>query len=170
MKPTSPAQHFPAADHDHASCQAEVVERAAQAFERQGLRLTELRRLVLEEVAASHKAIGAYEVLDRLARRGGRRLAPISVYRALDTLVDAGVVHRLESRNAFFACHAPHGRTQGRIVFACEGCGAVAEVARPGIFAEIEKAAVPLAFEIRRTLVEVSGACERCAAEMRQAE
>ena len=70
---------------------------------------------------ASHQAIGAYEVLDRLAARG-ERLAPISVYRAIDALVAAGIVHRFESRNAFFACHAGHEQRQ--LVLACEACGA----------------------------------------------
>src|SRR5262249_41572564 len=92
---------FPAPEHDHGLCLEEAMERARQAFEDKGLKLTPLRRSVLQEIAASHKAIGAYEVLDRLAARG-ERLAPISVYRAIEALVDAGIVHRFESRNAFF--------------------------------------------------------------------
>ena len=101
------------------------MERARQAFQNKGLKLTPLRQSVFREIAASHKAIGAYEVLDRLAVRG-ERLAPISVYRAIEALVAAGIVHRFESRNAFFACHAGHEMRQ--LVLACEACGRVAEV------------------------------------------
>lgn len=153
---------FPSPGHDHAPCLTEVVERAKEAFERQGLRLTDLRRDVLEEVAGSHKAVGAYEVLERLARKGGRRLAPISVYRALDTLVSAGVVHRLESRNAFFACHVAHAANRRQIVLACDRCGSVAEVSSPDVFDGIASAASAAAFAMERALVEVSGTCGPC--------
>jgi Fur family zinc uptake transcriptional regulator len=139
-----------------------VIERAETAFREQGLRLTELRRLVLEEVASSHKAIGAYDVLERLFAKEGRRLAPISVYRALDTLVAAGVVHRLESRNAYFACHAGHAANRRQIVFSCEQCGAVAEVSETQVFNGIAKAADTLGFHMTQVLVEVSGTCMAC--------
>jgi Fur family zinc uptake transcriptional regulator len=148
--------------HDHGPCLAEVIERAEVAFRDQGLRLTELRRLVLEEVASSHKAIGAYDVLERLFAKEGRRLAPISVYRALDTLVAAGVVHRLESRNAYFACHVAHAANRRQIVFACEQCGAVAEVSEARVFDGIAEAADTLGFRMAQVLVEVSGACVAC--------
>jgi Fur family transcriptional regulator, zinc uptake regulator len=162
MKPRSSVAGFPVPDHDHTSCLADVIARAAATFDRQGLRLTDLRRQVLEEVAASHKAVGAYEVLERLASKGGKRLAPISIYRALDTLVAAGVVHRLESRNAFFACHVAHGGNRRQIVLACETCGAVAEVSRPGVFDDIVAAAKSVGFTMSQALVEVSGACAAC--------
>lgn len=155
---------FPEPGHDHKPCLADTVARAVAAFEAQGLRLTPLRRSVLEEVAGSHAAVGAYDVLDRLARKGGRRLAPISVYRALDALVEAGLVHRLESRNAFFACHAAHAPNRRQIVLACERCGTVAEVAAPAVFDGIAAAAGGVGFAPARALVEVIGDCGRCAA------
>src|SRR5690606_195792 len=148
MKPALHAPGFPTPGHDHAPCLAEVIARAQAAFEEQGLRLTALRRLVLEEIASSHKAVGAYDVLERLSAKGGRRLAPISVYRALDTLVAAGVVHRLESRNAFFACHAGHAANRRQIVLACEVCNAVAEVAGTRVFDGISEAAGSAGFRV----------------------
>jgi Fur family zinc uptake transcriptional regulator len=153
---------FPAPGHDHGPCLADVIERAEQAFAEQGLRLTALRRTVLEEIAGSHKAVGAYDILDRLSRKGGKRLAPISVYRALDSLVAAGIVHRLESRNAFFACHAEHPAHRRQIVLSCEGCGAVAEMSVPDALDGIERAAASVGFRMSRVLVEVIGACKAC--------
>lgn len=153
---------FPEAGHDHGSCVAVAVARAEEAFERQGLRLTPLRRHVLEEVAGSHKAIGAYEVLERMAHKAGRRLAPISVYRALDSLVAAGVVHRLESRNAFFACHARHAAESRQIVLVCVQCGEVAEVAAAEVFEGIAASAASAGFALQRALVEVLGRCGTC--------
>src|SRR5262249_61935191 len=100
---------FPTPEHDHERCLATAMARARAAFAAKGLKLTPLRQAVLREIAASHTAVGAYDVLDKFAARG-ERMAPISVYRAIDALLAAGIVHRFESRNAFFACHAPHGR------------------------------------------------------------
>lgn len=162
MKTAPPVQGFPTPGHDHGPCLEEVIERAQAAFDEQGLRLTELRRRVLEEVAGSHKAVGAYDVLERLSAKGKRRLAPISVYRALDTLVAAGVVHRLESRNAFFACHAAHAANRRQIVLVCETCSAVAEVPGASVFDDIAKAASSVGFRMSHALVEVSGTCVAC--------
>lgn len=155
---------FPEPGHDHGSCVDDMLHRAADLFEAKGIRFTPLRRQVLEEIAGSHTAVGAYDLLDRLARKGTKRLAPISVYRALDSLVEAGVVHRLESRNAFFACHAPHASDRRQIVLACERCGVVAEVASEAVFDEITMAAATAGFVVTRPLIEVLGTCRSCSA------
>ncbi|MDX2157040.1 MAG: Fur family transcriptional regulator [Hyphomicrobiaceae bacterium] len=165
MTATHAGASFPEPGHNHGTCLADSVARAETVFQRQGLRLTPLRRQVLEEVAGSHAAIGAYEVLERMARKGGKRLAPISIYRALDSLVEAGVVHRLESRNAFFACHAPHTANRRQVILACEKCGTVAEVAGSAVFDEIDTAAKDAGFTAARALVEVIGSCGRCDAD-----
>ena len=154
---------FPDPQHDHRSCVSEMLQRAGDLFEAKGIRLTPLRRLVLEEIACSHTAVGAYDILDRLSRKADKRLAPISVYRALDSLVDAGVVHRLESRNAFFACHAPHAGDRHQVVLACESCGVVAEVAADSVFSGLATTAASAGFTIARSMIEVFGTCRDCA-------
>jgi Fur family transcriptional regulator, zinc uptake regulator len=156
---------FPAPEHDHDRCLEEAMARARKAFEDKGLKLTPLRAAVLREIAGSHRAIGAYEVLEKLAARGDR-LAPISVYRAIEALVAAGLVHRFESRNAFFACHAAHGLRQ--LVLACEDCGRVAEVDGDKVFTAIDKSAAPAAFTARAAVVEVWGVCANCAGKARE--
>jgi Fur family zinc uptake transcriptional regulator len=150
---------FPAPEHNHDLCLEEAMERAHRAFHNKGLKLTPLRQSVFREIAASHKAIGAYEVLDRLATRG-ERLAPISVYRAIEALVAAGIVHRFESRNAFFACHAGHEMRQ--LVLACEACGRVAEVDADKVFAAIDTSAGSAGFATKGAVVEVWGLCASC--------
>lgn len=162
--PAAPAT-FPAPGHDHGPCLKGTLQRAAEIFEANGLKLTPLRRRVLEEVAASHHAVGAYEILERLSRKERTRMAPISVYRALEALLEMGVVHRLESRNAYFACHVPHGKHAVRqIVLACERCTTVAEVAAPMAFDAIDRAAETAGFATTRAMVEVTGICASCAA------
>jgi len=158
------SQAFPAPGHDHGACLDEAMARARAAFAAKGLRLTPLREQVFQVIAAaSHRAIGAYDVLDRLATQG-ERLAPISVYRAIDALVAAGIVHRFESRNAFFACHTGHRERQ--LVLACERCGAVAEVDGATVFAAIDKAAEGAQFRAssaKGAVVEIWGLCGNCA-------
>ena len=162
--PHTAVQAFLDPGHDHAPCVAETLQRAEIIFKNNGLKLTPLRRQVLQEMAGSHTAIGAYDVLDRLAKKGERRLAPISVYRALDSLVAAGMVHRLESRNAFFACHVSHAAGRKQIVLACETCGTIAEVAGDPVFDGITAAAEASSFRPSGVLVEVIGVCGRCQA------
>jgi Fur family zinc uptake transcriptional regulator len=163
MNRTTPSKAFPAPEHDHEHCLDAAMARARSAFAAKGLRLTPLREAVFQEIAAaSHRAIGAYEVLERMAARG-ERLAPISVYRAIDALVTAGIVHRFESRNAFFACHAGHEQRQ--LVLACEKCGALAEVDGARVFAAIDRTAEAAQFvasPAKGAVVEVWGLCTNC--------
>src|SRR5262245_13318502 len=152
---------FPAIKHNHAPCLADAMQRAERLFEAHGLKFTQRRRRVFQEIASSHHAIGAYDVLERLSRHG-ERLAPISVYRAIDALLATGAVHRLESRSAYFACHAVHAQGGHQLVLACEACGRVAEVADDRIFAALARRMRQAAFEPRRTVVEVTGTCPEC--------
>ena len=124
---------------------------------------TLLRQQVFEEIAATHASIGAYEILARLGEKG-TRVAPISIYRAIDALLDAGVIHRLESKNAFFACRRTDHTVKGRrpIFLSCEKCGAVGEVDGQHIFDLIGEAAKEAKFTPRIKFVEVQGLCPRC--------
>jgi Fur family transcriptional regulator, zinc uptake regulator len=162
MTQTHPPDAFPAPEHDHGRCLDAAMERARKAFDDKGLKLTPLRRAVFGEIASSHRAIGAYEVLDKLAQRG-ERLAPISVYRAIDALLAAGIVHRFESRNAFFACHAGHDLRTRHLVLSCDSCGRIAEVDGNKAFAAIDKAAASAGFSPTSAVVEVGGLCADCA-------
>ncbi len=150
------------AGHDHGRCVDALLDRARRSFEERGLRLTELRLKVLHEIANSHDAVGAYAVLDRLSARTGERVAPVSVYRAIDALLQAGIVHRLESRNAYFACHAPHVDRQRHIALVCETCGKVVEVPAAGLYAGIEKASSGAGFRLSSAVAEGLGVCAAC--------
>ena len=148
--------------HDHGRCVATLLDRARLAFDEHGLRLTTLRLRVLEEIAASHDAMGAYDVLDRLACRTGGRVAPISVYRAIDALLQAGLVHRLESRNAYFACHAPHINRQRHVALVCETCARVIEVPAAALYDGIDAASAASGFKLKSAVAEGFGLCASC--------
>ena len=152
---------FPDPQHDHTHCTADLIARAERACERRGSRLTGQRRDVLACVARGHSAVGAYAIIERMSEHGSRP-APITIYRALDFLLAHGLVHKIESRNAFVACSLAHD-DQPAALLICETCGAVAELEIPEIFQSIFSAAEARGFHPARTLVEMSGFCDPCA-------
>lgn len=159
---SEPGDPFPRAGHDHAQCVREALERAAALCEERGLRLTELRRRVLELVLSRHAPVGAYDILARLAAERAR-VAPPTVYRALDFLLSQGLVHRIDSRNAFVGCvrvHEPHGAC----FLLCRECGAAAELVDARLDAIILDIVERAGFEMNRRVVEIEGRCAACRA------
>lgn len=148
------------AHHDHAQCTADLIARAEQTCAKRGTRLTEQRKEVLASVAGSHSAVGAYEIIDRMAG-GGARPAPITIYRALDFLLAHDLVHKIESRNAYVACAGQHADSQPTLLI-CESCGIVDEVIEPITIGSLNKTAETKSFIIRKTVIELSGLCGAC--------
>jgi Fur family zinc uptake transcriptional regulator len=114
-------------EHDLQRCAKDALGHAEEISRREGLRFTNQRREVLEALLTSHVPASAYDIIDRLAGHG-RQLAPISVYRALDFLVDNGFAHRIESKNAYVACDRGAECTPEATLFLiCDNCGAAGE-------------------------------------------
>jgi Fur family zinc uptake transcriptional regulator len=129
--------------------------------ERRGQRLTPIRRDVLAALLASHKPLGAYEIMDLLAP-SRRRPAPITVYRALEFLLANGLVHRIESRNAFIACVHNHDRGELVVFLICERCGAVGEASSAEVAATLKDAARAAGFTPKSPVIEITGVCTHC--------
>jgi Fur family zinc uptake transcriptional regulator len=147
--------------HDHAHCTADLIARAERTCERRGSKLTGQRREILSSVAQSHSAVGAYDIIERMAEHGPRP-APITVYRALDFLLAHGLVHKIESRNAFVACsHSHEGQPAALLI--CETCGTVSELDAPDIFERLAGKAKAQKFSPSHTVIEMSGTCGACA-------
>ena len=132
----------------------------AQCIER-GRRLTPIRRKVLAALLGSHKPLGAYEIIDRLAPRG-LRPAPITAYRALEFLRENGLVHRLESRNAFIACVHTHAAGELVVFLICDCCGDVGEASSQDVAATLTSAARAVGFTPKSPVIEISGICTHC--------
>ncbi len=135
---------------------------------RRGAVLTPLRRQVLELVLQAEAPIGAYALLDRLkAARPGA--APPTVYRALDFLLEHGLIHKVERLNAFIGCnetghgHA-HDHHHPHQFLICRNCGATMEIADHAVAHAIEAAARRAGFVLAEATVEIEGTCARCAA------
>ena len=148
------------ADHDHAACIDAALDRAAELCAGLGARLTRLRRRVLELVWQGHAAVKAYDLLAELDRKGGAAKPP-TVYRALDFLRAHGLVHRLESLNAYIGCPQPEAPHEGQFLI-CNSCGNVSEFEAPAIQTAIEVQAADCGFAVAQRTVEVRGVCRGC--------
>ena len=149
--------------HDHSQCVTEALDAAEYLCAREGVRFTALRKRVLELVWQSHKPLGAYDVLDTLAREDGRRAAPPTVYRALDFLLEQGLVHRIASLNAFIGCSHPEHRHQGQFLI-CRNCRIAIELDHPSIHNAIAGSAKSIDFDVESETVEITGLCVQCKA------
>ncbi|MGH8223092.1 MAG: Fur family transcriptional regulator [Woeseiaceae bacterium] len=151
---------FPRPLHDHSDCVEQALATAERLCRERGLRFTRLRRRVLELVWQSHKPVGAYELLASLNREG-RKAAPPTVYRALDFLIEAELVHRLDSLNAFIGCADPSNSHAGQFLI-CRECRSVAELDDADIDAVVARKAAGLGFTAVHQILEIQGLCRYC--------
>lgn len=148
--------------HDHDLCAGRVMQRAEALADRKGLRLTPVRRRALEILLEQHRALGAYDVLERLAEDGFGNQPPVA-YRALEFLVENGLAHRIRRLNAFAACMHP-GEAHAPAFFICSRCQSVAELPEADLRAAVDAAAAGIGFQVERVSVEAVGICPACAA------
>jgi Fur family zinc uptake transcriptional regulator len=139
-----------------------AVERACQE---RGLRLTPIRARVLSLIADAGKPVKAYELLELVREQKGVGAdAPPTVYRALDFLMANGFVHKLESVNAFVACHHPNSDQHSVPFLICDRCHSAVELEDREVVAQLEARAKALGFQPQAQTLEVHGLCARCAA------
>jgi len=152
---------FPAPDHDHHRCSSDAMAIAEAQCLEHGRRLTPIRRQVLSVLLTSHQPLGAYDIMERLAPRGPRP-APITVYRALEFLRANGLIHRIESRNAFIACVHNHASAEPVVFLICERCGIVGEAASAEVANTLRSAARAAGFTPKAPVIEINGICSHC--------
>lgn len=132
-----------------------------------GVRLTELRRHVLGLVLDSDKPAGAYEMLERL-RPYHKGAAPPTIYRALEFLLEQGLIHKVERLSAFVGCvHGMdadgHDESHNTQFLICTQCGRVEELNDSSIGDSLQQAATSTGFKIHSSVVEADGLCAACA-------
>ena len=158
----------PVSRHDHPSHQAKpggeaALDAALSACRKEGIALTPSRRRILELLAREGRPLGAYDLIDKVAEVTGKRPAPISIYRALDFLLENRLVHRLASRNAYLACGHGHAREAPIAFLICEGCGGVVEADSGALRGSLADLASEAHFSPRAQVMEVTGLCQACA-------
>ena len=155
----------PGRRHNHRLCIEDALDRAEAVCAGRGARLTPIRRRVLEIVWGQHQPIGAYAILEALHGKSGvGAAAPPTVYRALDFLIAQGLVHRLESLNAYIGCPQPEENHASQFLI-CTGCGEVTEIEGSEIAASARRQAAARGFSLDRLTIELAGRCPHCAAK-----
>lgn len=159
------AKHHACSDPKHhvhdAAAFVHAVERACNE---RGLRLTAIRARVLSLVAAAGKPIKAYDLLEQVRDgEGAGAAAPPTVYRALDFLLANGFIHKLESINAFVACHHPNSAQHSVPFLICDRCHSAMELEDASIVDSLDAAARGLGFAPQAQTLEVHGLCAKCA-------
>ncbi|MCU0902766.1 MAG: transcriptional repressor [Tabrizicola sp.] len=148
------------AAHDHAHCTQDALTRAEALTRGAGARMTPVRRRVLEILLEEHKALGAYDVLARLAAEGYGNQPPVA-YRALEFLVEQGLAHRIQRLNAFAACVHP-GEDHAPAFLICRACHTVAEAEATAARASLDAEAARAGFRVERSTIEALGLCPNC--------
>ena len=147
--------------HNHQHCIESAVEHARVCCSQRGTRLTPQREGILRLVWQSHKPLGAYAIMELLAKERGKAVAPPTVYRALDFLVEHQLIHRVHSLNAFIGCPEPERQHQNHFLI-CSHCGITVECGSHLLQSLIEKAAEAEDFEPQQQSLEIKGLCARC--------
>ena len=148
--------------HDHSACIASALKQARSLCEKEGVRLTSLRKQILELIWQNHKPLGAYALMEMLEKSSDRkRVAPPTVYRTLDFLMEQGLIHKVHSLNAFIGCATPNQKHSDAL-FICGECGHTEEVRSGTIQQAINLSASQHKFAVREQILEVVGRCAEC--------
>ncbi|ACA19701.1 ferric uptake regulator, Fur family [Methylobacterium sp. 4-46] len=148
-------------DHGCGEGRAGLRARAERLCRERGLQFTPLRQRTLEVIAGEARPLGAYDIAERLSAPG-RRVAAVSVYRALDFLTENGLVHRIASRNAFVPCEHAHHEGEGVVFLICRACGAVDETSSEEIERGLDRTLAQAGFRPASRIVEIEGECGAC--------
>jgi len=148
--------------HDHAGCQSKALKTAEHLCLERGVRLTQIRREVLELIWESHRAVKAYDLLERI-KPIERTAKPATVYRALEFLLEQGLIHRVESLNAFVGCNCSERRHE-QLLLICKHCREVEERPAERVMEAVDHELQQAGFTFHRKSIEIHGLCAQCTA------
>jgi Fur family zinc uptake transcriptional regulator len=147
--------------HNHQKCVNAALTQARERCTRANARLTPIREAVLSLIWHSHKPIGAYQIVEQLPLQTGKSIQAPSVYRAIDFLLELGLVHRITSLNAYIGCPFP-GSEHSDLFMICRSCGATAEVGDEAINSMIAETIRKTGFVRETQNIELTGLCPTC--------
>ncbi|SIT69907.1 Fur family transcriptional regulator, zinc uptake regulator [Ectothiorhodosinus mongolicus] len=147
-------------DHNHQDCIDSAMLSAERLCHERGARLTPMRERVLREIWQSHEAVKAYDLIHRLSS-ADHTVKPPTVYRALDFLLEMGLIHRIESLNGYVGCIQPEHEHEVMLLV-CRECGVVLELADDQTHRKLRAAAKKQGFQLDQRIVEGRGLCEQC--------
>jgi Fur family zinc uptake transcriptional regulator len=164
MNTSAEASHSHSSGHDHKKCVSEALGTAAQLCVVRGVQLTPIRQQVLELIWESHKAVKAYELLDRIKPQMDAA-KPATIYRALDFLIEQGLIHRVESLNAFVGCNSSAHQHE-QLLLICNNCQEVEERSAPEVMQALSQEIKQADFIVHSKAIEIHGVCAKCVQTM----
>jgi Fur family zinc uptake transcriptional regulator len=150
--------------HNHDICLHQALEMAETACKQRAVRLTPVRKAVLEIIWQDHTPIGAYTILESL-KNAGLAKAPPQVYRALNFLMEQGFIHKINSLNAYIGCpnvKTDHDHSHSGTFFICTACHTVAEIEGTALADNIAQQAAQIGFRTTPSILEINGLCASC--------
>ena len=140
------------------------LDDAAQACAQQGAQLTALRRRVLGLILEAERPSTAYQLLDRL-KEFHEGATPATIYRALDFLIEKGLIHKVERLNAFIPRIEAEQYDAAVQFLICLQCGTVTAIRDSNVSAALDQAAKREGFRPGKAVVELDGTCAACAVQ-----
>ena len=139
------------------------AEKFQEFLATKGMRLTHERAIIVDEVFASHEHFDADQLVDRLATpRNGRRVSRSTIYRALSSLEEAGLIRKVaQTENGSGIYEHDYGYPQ-HDHFICKKCGTLIEFHNEAISRILEEVAQQHGFRMTGHRMEVYGTCEAC--------
>jgi len=149
--------------HDHDTCIQEALQNAKQICQVKGGVLTDIRRQVLELIWRNHHPVKAYDIIEKFkpSERTQGAAKPTTIYRALEFLLEKGLIHRVESLNAFIGCSNPL-HVHELILLICKKCENVQERSAERVMESIKTELQQAHFMAHSKIIEIHGVCERC--------
>ncbi len=152
------------AGHNHAKCLQTALTDAERLCSERGVQLTPIRQQVLALIWENHKAAKAYELLEKL-KPLQNAAKPATIYRALDFLIEQGLIHRVESLNAFIGCNRPSYQHE-QLLLICKECNDVEERSAPEVMQSLMAEIKEANFIAQSKAIEIQGICHECATQM----
>lgn len=147
--------------HNHQRCIDAAMSRAHERCAERRARLTPIREAVLALIWQSHRPLGAYAIADKLPPVNGKKVQAPSIYRAIDFLLELGLIHRLPSQNSYLGCPFPDNE-HSDVFMVCRGCGSAAEVSADALNQIIADTSQRSGFLLESQCVELTGLCLAC--------
>ncbi|KAF0227356.1 MAG: Fur family ferric uptake [Beijerinckiaceae bacterium] len=142
-----------------------IVGPAIRPAHERGESATKLRQKVLETLCGSAIPLSAYDILSQI--QGEKRIAPTQVYRALDSLQEAGAIYKLASRPAFVLRASAPDTGRSVVFMVCRECDRVQESAVSSSVQHLQVTAAKAGFRASNPIVEIVGECADCGSEGR---
>jgi Fur family zinc uptake transcriptional regulator len=104
--------------------------------------------------------VKAYGLIEYMRARG-KRITPATVYRTLDFLLQNGLVHRVNSLNAYIACTGKHSN-HVLLVFTCSECQKTTEIDDQALYDFMQSRLKKLGMSLQGSCIEIRGTCKKC--------